>query len=111
MVVKKKTPKDQKKPSAEQAKEQFHLKLYVAGQTPKSIRAMDNLKKLCEEHLTDGYNIEVIDLVKNPQLAKGDEIFAVPTLVRQLPHPIRKIIGDLSNTEKTLVGLQIKTSK
>jgi len=108
MVAKKKTAATPKKKPTDN-KEQFHLKLYVAGQTPKSIRAMDNLKKICEEHIKDGYNIEVIDLVKNPQLAKGDEIFAVPTLVRQLPHPIRKIIGDLSNTEKTLVGLQIKT--
>jgi len=110
MVAKKKGSASPKKSSNEK-KPQFHLKLYVAGQTPKSIRAIDNLKQLCEEHLKEGYNIEVIDLVKNPQLAKGDEIFAVPTLVRQLPHPIRKIIGDLSNTEKTLVGLQIKAPR
>jgi circadian clock protein KaiB len=110
MVAKKTSAALRKQASAEN-KSQFHLKLYVAGQTPKSIRAMDNLKHFCEEHLKEGYTIEVIDLVKNPQLAKGDEIFAVPTLVRQLPHPIRKIIGDLSNTEKTLVGLQIKASK
>ena len=106
-TIKKKTA-GKKKPKPED-NSKFHLKLYVAGQTPKSIRAMDNLKRICEEHIKDGYKIEVIDLVKNPQLAKGDEIFAVPTLVRQLPHPIRKIIGDLSNTERTLVGLQIKT--
>lgn len=89
-------------------KGKYHLKLYVAGKTPKSVRAMENLKKICEEHLKGCYEIEIIDLMKNPQLAKGDEIIAVPTLVRQLPHPIRRIIGDLSNTERTLVGLQIK---
>ena len=88
--------------------EHFQLRLYVAGQTPKSVRAYENLKKICEEHLADRYTIELIDLMKNPQLAKGDEIVAIPTLVRQLPHPIRKIIGDLSNTERALVGLQIK---
>lgn len=92
------------------AEEMFYLKLYVAGKTPKSIRAFENLKKICDEHLEGRYEIEVIDLLKNPQLAKGDEIIALPTLVRQLPHPIRKIIGDLSNTEKTLVGLQIKAA-
>lgn len=106
MVAKKKAAAPKKSDTG--TKHKFHLKLYVAGQTPKSIRAMDNLKKICEEHIKEGYNIEIIDLVKNPQLAKGDEIFAVPTLVRQLPRPIRKIIGDLSNTEKALVGLQIK---
>lgn len=109
MAVKKKSPAPKK--AAQENKEKFHLKLYVAGQTTKSIRAIENLEQLCAEHIKEGYKIEVIDLVKNPQLAKGDEIFAVPTLVRQLPHPIRKIIGDLSNTEKTLVGLQIKTPK
>ncbi|WP_443747226.1 circadian clock KaiB family protein [Asticcacaulis solisilvae] len=90
------------------ANEHFQLRLYVAGQTPKSVRAYENLKKICEEHLAGRYTIEIIDLMKNPQLAKGDEIVAIPTLVRQLPHPIRKIIGDLSNTERALVGLQIK---
>jgi len=88
--------------------EHFQLRLYVAGQTPKSVRAYENLKKICEEHLAGRYTIDIIDLMKNPQLAKGDEIVAIPTLVRQLPHPIRKIIGDLSNTERALVGLQIK---
>lgn len=110
MVAKKKSPAS-KKAVAGDGKEKFHLKLYIAGQTAKSMRAIENLEQLCAEHIKEGYKIEVIDLVKNPQLAKGDEIFAVPTLVRQLPHPIRKIIGDLSNTEKTLVGLQIKTPK
>ena len=90
--------------------EHFQLRLYVAGQTPKSVRAYENLKKICEEHLAGRYTIELIDLLKNPQLAKGDEIVAIPTLVRQLPHPIRKIIGDLSNTDRTLVGLQIKVN-
>ena len=88
--------------------EHFQLRLYVAGQTPKSVRAYENLKTICEEYLSGRYTIEIIDLMKNPQLAKGDEIVAIPTLVRQLPHPIRKIIGDLSNTERALVGLQIK---
>ena len=102
-----------KKPAAKAKKagaqeEKYFLKLYVAGQTPKSVRALENLKAICEAHLKDSYEIEVIDLLKNPKLAKGDEIVALPTLVRQLPHPIRKIIGDLSNTERTLVGLQIK---
>jgi len=84
------------------------LKLYVAGQTPKSIAAFANLKKICEEHLKGKYQIEVIDLLKNPQLAKGDQILAIPTLVRQLPPPLRKIIGDLSNTERVLVGLDVQ---
>ena len=84
------------------------LKLYVAGQTPKSIAAFANLKKICEEHMKGKYQIEVIDLLKNPQLAKGDQILAIPTLVRQLPPPLRKIIGDLSNTERVLVGLDVQ---
>jgi circadian clock protein KaiB len=90
-------------------KEDFwELRLYVAGQTPKSVTALVNLKKYCEEYLNGRYKIEVIDLVKNPQLAEGDQIFAIPTLVRKVPEPIRKIIGDLSNQEKVLVGLDIK---
>ncbi len=89
----------------------FELRLYVAGQTPKSIVAFNNLKKLCEEHLAGKYKIEVIDLLKNPQLAKGDQIFAIPTLVRKLPQPLRKIIGDLSNTERVLVGLDLRPAK
>ena len=79
----------------------------MAGQTPKSIKAFANLKKICEEHLKGRYTIEVIDLLENPQLAKGDQILAIPTLVRKLPEPIRKIIGDLSNTQRVLVGLNI----
>lgn len=84
------------------------LRLYVAGQTPKSVTALSNLKKLCEEHLAGKYRIEVIDLVEHPQLARGDQILAIPTLVRRLPSPMRKIIGDLSNTEKVLVGLDLR---
>ena len=87
--------------------EMWNLRLYVAGQTPKSITAFANLKKICEEHLKGQYTIEVIDLLKNPKLAKGDQILAIPTLVRKLPEPIRKIIGDLSNTERVLVGLNL----
>ena len=85
----------------------WELRLYVAGQLPKSLTAIANLKKICKEHLTGRYRIEVIDLLINPQLAKGDQILALPTLVRKLPLPIRKLIGDLSNTERTLVGLDL----
>ena len=88
--------------------EQWELRLYVAGQTPKSILALQNITKYCKEHLEGKYSIEVIDLLQNPQLAEGDQIFAVPTLVRKVPEPIRKIIGDLSNEEKVLVGLNIR---
>ncbi len=88
--------------------EVWHLRLYVAGHTPKSIKAFDNLKKICEEHLKGKYQIEVVDLLKNPQLAKGDQILAVPTLVRRLPPPLKKIIGDLSNTLRVLVGLDLR---
>ena len=86
----------------------YHLRLYVAGQTAKSLTAMANLKRFCEEHLAGHYDIEVIDLMKNPQLAAGDQILAIPTLVRRLPAPLKRIIGDLSNTEKVLVGLDIR---
>ncbi|HMB44461.1 MAG TPA: circadian clock protein KaiB [Candidatus Methanoperedens sp.] len=89
----------------------YVLRLYVAGQTPKSMTAFANLKKLCEEHLSGKYKIEVIDLLKNPQLARGDQILAIPTLVRKLPQPLKKIIGDLSNTERVLVGLDIRPLK
>lgn len=91
--------------------ESWELRLYVAGQTPKSVTAFNNLKKLCEEHLAGKYRIEVIDLLKNPQLAKGDQIFAIPTLVRKLPQPLKKIIGDLSNKERVLVGLDLRPLK
>jgi circadian clock protein KaiB len=87
--------------------EMWNLRLYVAGQTPKSIAAFANLKKICEEHLKGQYTIEVVDLLENPKLAKGDQILAIPTLVRKLPPPIRKIIGDLSNTERVIVGLDM----
>ncbi len=86
----------------------WELRLYVAGHTPKSITAFANLKKICEEHLPGKYRIEVIDLVRNPQLAKGDQIIALPTLVRKLPPPLKKIIGDLSNTMRVLVGLDLR---
>ncbi|MFH1908625.1 MAG: circadian clock protein KaiB [Chloroflexota bacterium] len=85
----------------------FVLRLYVAGQTPKSIVAFANLKKICEEHLAGRYQIEVIDLLENPKLARGDQILAIPTLVKKLPPPVRKIIGDLSNTERVLIGLDL----
>jgi circadian clock protein KaiB len=89
-------------------KEIYELRLYIAGKTLKSITALNNLKQYCEEHLTDQYVIEIIDLLENPQLAEGDQIFAVPTLVKKVPEPVRKIIGDLSNKEKVLVGLNIR---
>ena len=89
----------------------MELRLYVAGQTPKSVAAFANLKKICEEYLPGQYEIEVIDLMKQPQLAAGDQILAIPTLVRKLPAPMKKIIGDLSNTERVLVGLDLRESK
>jgi circadian clock protein KaiB len=88
--------------------EKWELRLYTAGQSPKSLAALANLKRVCDEHLAGRYSIEVIDLLKNPRLAKDDEIIAIPTLVRKLPQPLRKLVGDLSNTERTLVGLQLK---
>ena len=87
------------------------LKLYVAGQSPKSLTAFRNLKKICEEHLKGKYEIRVIDLLENPRLGKGDQILAIPTLIRQLPEPVKKIIGDLSNEERVLVGLNLQTEK
>jgi circadian clock protein KaiB len=86
----------------------WQLRLYVAGQTPRSVAAFANLKKICEDHLAGRYDIEVVDLVKHPQLAAGDQILAIPTLVRKLPQPLRKIVGDLRDTERALVGLQIR---
>ena len=88
--------------------EKWELRLYTAGQTPKSLAAIKNLKKVCEEHLAGRYEIEIVDLLKNPRLAKDDQIVAIPTLVRKLPDPVRKIIGDLSDTERALVGLQLR---
>ncbi len=100
--------KQTKKRPAKKKEEFWTLRLYVAGQTPKSLAAFANLKALCEEHLAGCYKIEVIDLLENPRLARGDQIIAVPTLVRKLPLPVRKIIGDLSNTERVLVGLDLR---
>jgi circadian clock protein KaiB len=88
-------------------RETYHLKLYVAGQTPKSVTAFANLRTICEEHLAGRYTIEIVDLLESPSLAAGDQILAIPTLVRQLPEPMRKIIGDLSDTERVLVGLDL----
>jgi circadian clock protein KaiB len=96
------------KKETEDDRETWELRLYVAGQTPKSLAAFANLKKLCEEYMPGKYKIEVIDLLKNPKLAKGDQILAIPTLVRKLPEPVRKIIGDLSDTERVLIGLDLK---
>jgi len=87
----------------------WRLRLYVAGATPKSVAAFDNLKNLCDEHLAGQYSIDIVDLLQNPKLARGDQILAVPTLVRQLPRPLKKIIGDLSNKERVLVGLDLRS--
>lgn len=103
------TRQKSEKPQADP--DMWELRLYVAGQTPKSMTAFANLKKLCEDHLAGKYRIEVIDLLKNPQLAKGDQIFAIPTLVRKLPQPLKRVIGDLSNTERVLVGLDLRPLK
>ncbi|HEX9840250.1 MAG TPA: circadian clock protein KaiB [Anaerolineales bacterium] len=100
--------KSKPRPRSRRTQKTWELRLYVAGQTPKSLAAFANLKKICEEHLAGQYHIEVIDLLKEPQLASGDQILAIPTLVRKLPEPIRKIIGDLSNTERVLVGLNLR---
>ena len=105
--VAKTAPRKAKSAPAPASPEAFVLRLYVAGQTPKSITAFANLKIICEQHLAGRYQIEVIDLLKNPHLARGDQILAIPTLVRQLPAPVRKIIGDLSNTERVLIGLDL----
>ena len=85
----------------------WNLRLYVAGQTPKSVMALANLKRICDEHMQGKYSVEVIDLMENPQLARRDQIVAIPTLVRELPSPLKRIIGDLSNTERVLVGLDV----
>ena len=97
-----------RKPTGPPPGSKWELKLYVAGQTAKSLQAFSNLKKICEEHLQDQYRIEIIDLSQNPHLAIEEHIFALPTLIRQLPKPVRKIIGDLSDTEKVLVGLDLQ---
>jgi len=95
-------------PKSDSNGEFWELRLYVAGQTPKSITAFANLKKMCELHLNGKYRIEIIDLLKDPTLARGDQILAIPTLVRKLPQPVRKIIGDLSDTDRVLVGLDLR---
>ena len=106
--MKTKTVKRRSADSNGRAAKLWQLRLYVAGQTTKSLTAFANLKKICESHLNGRYSIEVIDLVQQPQLSKGDQIVAIPTLVRKLPVPVRKIIGDLSDTERVLVGLDLR---
>ena len=98
-------------PLSHEETQTWELRLYIAGQTPKSVTAFSNLKRLCEEHLPGRYKIEVIDLMQQPQLAAGDQIVAIPTLIRKLPEPLRRIVGDLSNTERTLVGLQLRPAQ
>lgn len=100
--------KKKAKPKTRVSGKAWELRLYVAGQTPRSLAAFANLKKICEDKLTGHYHIEVVDLLKKPQLASDDQILAIPTLVRKLPPPLRKIIGDLSNTERVLVGLNLR---
>ena len=100
--------KDKDSPELENAVDAWELRLYVAGQSVKAEAALENLKRICEDHLSGRYRIEVIDLLKTPQLARGDQIIAIPTLVRKLPQPLRKLIGDLSNTERVLVGLDLR---
>jgi circadian clock protein KaiB len=104
-------PFSQVSPSDIADDERWNLRLYVAGETPKCVQAFQHLKRVCEEHLQGRYTIEVIDLLKNPTLAQGDQIIAIPTLVRQLPPPVKKIIGDLTNTERVLVGLNLTPLK
>jgi circadian clock protein KaiB len=104
----KKTAKRNESTSRGRAGKVWQLRLYVAGQTPKSLAAFSNLKQICEDHLEGQYSIEVIDLIERPLLSRGDQIVAIPTLVRKLPVPVRKIIGDLSNTERVLVGLDLR---
>lgn len=86
----------------------WHLRLYIAGQTPKSVAALANLRRICDEHMSDQYEVEVIDLLESPHLAQKDQIVAIPTLVRQLPEPLKRIIGDLSNTQRVLIGLDVE---
>src|SRR5687768_13227564 len=102
------TEQTDSRPAYSESTSVWQLRLYIAGETAKSIAAVANLNRICNEHLPGQFEIEVVDLLKHPQLARGDQIVAIPTLVRKLPNPMRKIIGDLSNTEKTLVGLQLR---
>ena len=106
-----KVAKEEQPSGAAAAGEVYDLRLYIAGQTPKSVAAFANLKRLCEEHLPGRYRIEVIDLLDNPQLAAGDQIVAIPTLVRKLPEPLRRVVGDLRDTERALVGLQLRPAR
>ena len=108
--AKKASPAPRSEPTSDH-EEKWHLRLYVAGPTPRSMAALANLKRMCEQHLAGRYSIEVIDLVKQPQLAAGDQIFAIPTLVRKLPEPMKRIIGDLSNMERSLVGLDLRKAR
>jgi circadian clock protein KaiB len=108
MTVKKRASKPAKATASHAGTPSYELKLYVAGQTPRSVQAFSNLKRICDEHLAGRYRLQIIDLLKNPQLASGDQILAIPTLVRKLPEPARKIIGDLSNQERVLVGLDLR---
>ena len=107
-VMKSKSLKRTKSGSDRPPEKLWHLRLYVAGETPKSLTAFSNLKRICEDHLKNHYRIEVIDLLAHPKLSEGDQILATPTLVRRLPQPMRKIIGDLSDTERVLVGLDLR---
>jgi circadian clock protein KaiB len=108
--MKTRTVKRLKSDSPRRSAKLWQLRLYVAGQTPKSLTAFSNLKEICEDHLKGRYRIEVLDLLEQPQLSKGDQILAIPTLVRKLPQPVRKIIGDLSSTERVLVGLDLRSA-
>jgi circadian clock protein KaiB len=101
--------KKTKKGPAKDKNDAYVLRLYIAGKTPKSVAALNNLKEICEEHLAGRYTLQVVDLLENPKLARGDQILAIPTLVRKLPLPMRRIIGDLSNTERVLVGLDLRS--
>ena len=103
--------KSRQSSESKKRQEVWELRLYTAGQSPKSMTAFSNLKRLCEEHLKGRYSIEVVDLIRHPQLAAGDQIIAIPTLVRKLPEPLRKIVGDLRDTDRTLVGLQLRPSR
>jgi circadian clock protein KaiB len=106
--MKKKTPRKPAKSNGDASTDFWELRLYVAGQSPKSMRAFTNLKAFCDTHLAGRFKIEVVDLLKNPQLAAGDQILAIPTLVRKVPAPMRRIIGDMSNEERTLVGFDLR---
>jgi circadian clock protein KaiB len=108
MMVEPSAPRPLSESAAEEGPDVWELRLYVAGKTAKSVAALENLTRICERELPGKYRIEIVDLLAHPQLAKGDHILAIPTLVRKLPQPIRKVIGDLSNTERALVGLQLR---